>query len=52
MQIYLEDSCLYDFNQQKAFEARYMAKNPLASHKHKKYDANNVKYRGIMATKS
>lgn len=52
MQIYLKNSCLYGFDQQKTFEARYRAGNILASQKHKKHDENNMEYRGNIATKS
>lgn len=52
MQIYLRGNCLYDFDWQKAFGARYIAKNTSASQKHRKHNRNNVKHRDNAAIKS
>ena len=51
MQIHMEGCCLYGFDQQKVFGARYMAKNPPISQEHKKYDDNNMEHRGNAVTK-
>lgn len=51
MQIYLSGCCLYDFDQQKVFGARYMAKIPSEGQEHSKQSEINVEYRGNMATK-
>lgn len=44
MQISLGGCCIYDFDQQRAFEARYIAKNLLASWKHRKHNKNNKEH--------
>ena len=51
MQIYLGGSCLYGFDRQKAFGARYLAENPSASREHWKHDKNNLERKGNVATK-
>lgn len=45
MQIYLKSYILYGFNWEKAFKARYIAKNSLKSQKHQKDNKNNMKYK-------
>lgn len=52
MQIYLEGCCLYGFNQQKAFGARYMAGNLSISRDYRKNNENDIKYNDNMVIKS
>lgn len=52
MQIYCGGCCLYGFDQQKAFEARYMAKNFLASQEYGKHNENNMEHKHNITTKS
>lgn len=51
MQIYLRGCCLYDLDWQKAFGAKYLAGNPLASQEYRKYNKNNVEYKGNVIIK-
>lgn len=51
MQTYLEDYGLYDFNWQKMFKAKYIAKNFFASQEYQKYDENNMKYKDNISVK-
>lgn len=51
MDIYLESYCLYDFDWQRAFGARYISKNSAVSQKYWKYNENNIEYRGNIAIK-
>lgn len=44
MQVYLGGYRLYGFDWRKAFGARYMAWNPVASQEHGEDDKNNMKY--------
>lgn len=52
MQIYLRCCTLYGFDQQRAFEAKYIAGNFISSLEHQKYDKKNVKYRNNVQVKS
>lgn len=52
MQIYLKDYILNSFNWQKAFEAKYMAKNFVISQEHKKYDKSNMKHKNDTSVKN
>lgn len=45
MRIYLRSSALYGFNWQRAFGARYMAKNHATSQEHQKHDESNMKHK-------
>lgn len=50
---YLKDYCLYGFNRQKIFEAKYIAKNLQGSQKYKKHNNNNIEYKNnILAIKT
>lgn len=51
MQIYLKDDDLYDLDWEKAFEAKYMAKNSPTRQNHQKYDKSNVEHRGNASRK-
>ena len=44
--------CLYGFDRQRAFRAKYMAKNLSASQEYRKYDENKAKHKDNVATKS
>lgn len=47
----LGSCCLYGYNRQRIFEARYMIKNSSKSRKQKKYNENNVEYKKIIVKK-
>ena len=51
MRIHLGGCCLYGFNRQRSFGARYMAKNPSASQEYGKRNENNVEHRINVAIK-
>lgn len=52
MQIYFGDYNLYSFNQQRAFEAKYMTKNFLINQKNQNHNENNIKYRSNALVKN
>lgn len=52
MQIYLEDYCIYDFDIQKAFKAKYMTENSWTSWEDRKYDENNMEFKKNIAKKN
>lgn len=45
IKIYLVNNCLNTFDQQRALEEKYIAKNLKTNQKYKKYDKNNIKYK-------
>lgn len=52
MPIYLGDCCLYHFDRQRAFKARYMIANSSTSQEYGKHDENNVEHRDNTMAKS
>lgn len=50
--MYLERWCIYGFDEQKIFEARYMAGNLLTCRMHRKYNKKNVELEGNTVKKS
>lgn len=52
MERYLKGYNLYSFNCQRAFGAKHIAKNSLASKNQQKYNEKIVQHRGNILTKS
>lgn len=48
----MRDCCIYIFNQQKIFGARYIIEDLYIIQEEGKYDENNLKYRGNATTKN
>ena len=51
MQIYIGSSLIYDFNRQRTFRVKYIARNSRTNQKHRRHDKRSMSQENLLITK-